>query len=169
MAILIAEHLFDQADKLAVMPGRGSPRQADMRRAISAAYYGVFHYCLTAAADEFVGVSHRLTGRYALVYRSIDHKTLKDVCIDVRKQTPPARYSQYIPTLGFSAEIREFAKGVIELQEKRHAADYNPRSAFSTSDARVAVAIARKAVSGFSAADMEQRKMFLTLLLCLPR
>src|SRR5215216_7618181 len=43
VAILNPEHLFDQAEKLILSPPAGRPRQVDIRRAISAAYYGVFH------------------------------------------------------------------------------------------------------------------------------
>ena len=67
MATLNPDHLFEQADKLVVPPRAGPPRQVDLRRAISAAYYGIYHFCLTAAADEFVGVIHRATSRYAAI------------------------------------------------------------------------------------------------------
>jgi hypothetical protein len=50
VAILNPDHLFEQANRLAVPFGPGSIRQVDVRRAISAAYYGLFHAVLTAAA-----------------------------------------------------------------------------------------------------------------------
>src|SRR5262249_25719796 len=52
VAILDPEHLFDQADRLVAPPPAGPPRQADVRRAISAAYYAVFHGTLAAVADH---------------------------------------------------------------------------------------------------------------------
>ena len=71
MAVLNSDHLLDQAERLTTPLGLGAPRQADLRRAISAAYYGVFHAVATEAADEFVGRTQRDSARYALVYRSI--------------------------------------------------------------------------------------------------
>lgn len=65
------EDLFKQADAL-VAQGR----QADLRRAISAAYYGLFHFVLTEAADMVVGNADQSSARYSLVYRSVDHKRL---------------------------------------------------------------------------------------------
>ncbi len=169
MPILNANHLFDQGEKLVVTPAGGVPRQVDLRRAISAAYYGLFHFCLTAVADEFVGVSQRQTSRYALVYRSVDHRTLKDLCVEAKKQTLPAKYRPYLPPDGFGADLQAFSMSAIDLQEKRHLADYNPQPRFTKSDARFAVNAARTAVGRLTACDGEQRKAFLTLLLCPPR
>jgi len=126
VAILNPDHLFEQAERLVAPPPAGPPRQVDLRRAISAAYYGVFHFILTAAADEFVGVTKRTDRRYVLVYRSVDHRSLKDLCEEVRKQTLKSKYQQNAPTNGFGANIQAFAIAFIELQEKRHAADYDP-------------------------------------------
>ena len=169
MATLSPDHLFEQADKLAVPPRAGPPRQVDLRRAISAAYYGLFHFCLTAAADEFVGVTQRATSRYALVYRSIDHKTLRDLCLEAKKPTPAAKFAPYFPTGGFGLNIQTFSTAAIELQEKRHLADYSPQPRFRTSDAKLAIGTARSAVRRFQAASAEHRKAFLTLLICPPR
>ena len=52
VAVLNPDHFFEQADTL-MAPPAGAPRQVDLRRAISNAYYGVFHAILAAAADEY--------------------------------------------------------------------------------------------------------------------
>lgn len=163
------DHLLEQAEKLVAPPPAGAPRQVDLRRAISSAYYGLFHLCLTAAADEFVGVTQRASSRYALIYRSIDHKTLKDLCIEARKSRPPAKYVPYFPTGGFDDYVQVFSTAVVELQEKRHQADYNPQTRFRTSDAKLVIGTARNAIDCFRAANEEHRKAFLTLLICPPR
>jgi hypothetical protein len=66
MTIPNPEYLLEQAAKLARAPIAGAPRQTDLRRAISAAYYAVFNFTLTCLADEFVGVQQRPGRRYAL-------------------------------------------------------------------------------------------------------
>lgn len=163
MPILNPEHLFEQADKLL------SSRQVDLRRAISSAYYGLFHFCLTAAADEFVGVTQRATARYGLVYRSVDHRTLKDTCDETMKRAPSAKYAPYVPAGGFGPPIQDFSSVIVDLQHKRHRADYNPLLRFSNSDARLAVSMARGAIDRFKLANEDHRKVFLTLLVCPPR
>jgi hypothetical protein len=169
MAILKPDHLFDQAEKLVAPPLHGPPRQVDLWRAISAAYYGVFHFCLAAAANEFVGAKHQTTRRYALAYRSIDHKALRDICLEAKRPTPTAKYHPYIPEQGFGPNIQEFATATIDLQEKRHKADYNPQPRFRTLDATLAISAARSAVRQFELASAERRKAFLTLLSFPPR
>lgn len=169
MTRLNPEHFFEQADRLISSPPTGRPRQVDLRRAISGAYYGLFHFCLRTAADEFVGTTQHLTTRYALVYRSIEHRTLKEVCIEARKQTPSVRYAPYVPKGGFGVDIQAFATATVELQEQRHLADYNPQPQFRSSDAELVVDTARNAIGRFQRATDESRKMFLTLLLCPPR
>jgi hypothetical protein len=169
VAILNSDHLIEQAEKLVDPPPAGPPRQVDVRRAISAAYYAVFHYILAQAGDEFDGKTKRATRRYSLVYRSIGHRALKELCIEAKKPTPAARYRNYIPPRGLGSNIQAFASALVELQEKRHAADYDPSSRVKTSDAQVAIATARSAIRRFAAASVVRRKTFLNLLSFPPR
>jgi hypothetical protein len=169
VATLNPDHLLQQAERLLSPPSAGPRRQVDLRRAISSAYYALFHFCLTEAADEFVGVTQRSASRYALVYRSIDHRNLKDLSVEAKRPRPSTRYVPYLPLGGFDANIQAFSWAVVELQEKRHQADYNPQPSFSTADARLAIVTARSAIARFHSAAEEHRKAFLTLLVCPPR
>jgi hypothetical protein len=169
VTILNPDHLFEQAAMLAAPRQAGPPRQADLRRAISAVYYGIFHFALGAVADEFVGVTQRASGRYALVYRSIDHRTLKDICNEVRKQKLSSKFARHIPPTGVDPDIQAFATAAFELQEKRHAADYDPQPRYERRDAMLAIEAAQSAVRAFRRAGQDDRRTFLTLLLCPPR
>jgi uncharacterized protein (UPF0332 family) len=169
MPTLNPDHLFEQAQRLIIPPPHGPPRQVDVRRAISAAYYGMFHFVSTCLADEFVGSSLRQTGRYALVYRSIDHRALRDVCGKVANRVPPETYVTCIPKSGLEPGVRQFARVAVDLQKKRHQADYDPLGQYRTSDAAAAIDAARVAVQRFQVVSADQRKAFLTLLLCPPR
>jgi hypothetical protein len=163
LAILNPEHLLEQADKLTALGGRGQPRQADLRRAISASYYAAFHATLAAAADLFIGANKRITGQYILVYRSVDHKELRELCSKLPNM--PRNLAQYAPAGGFDADIKAFARALLELQTKRHDADYNPSIRVSRSDARLAVSTARDALQRLSTANPQSREAFLALLL----
>lgn len=169
MATLEPAHLFEQADRLIATASAGAPRQVDLRRAISAAYYGVFHAIVTAASDFVVGASQRQTPWYGLVYRSIEHRALRTLCEDIGKLSMPAKYVPYLPASGWGADIAALAAAVPDLQKKRHEADYDPTLRFYSSDARLEVSKARTAVMRLSAADSESRRIFLTLLLFPPR
>jgi len=91
--------------------GIGSDKQADIRRAISTAYYAVFHRLCELCADALVGKSHS-PDAYTSIYRSLDHgsalQTLKQ--IKPRSDIPPRIISNFA-----------------ELQDARHWADYDPR------------------------------------------
>lgn len=141
----------------------------DLRRAISGAYYGVFHTVLAAAADEFIGRTRRASVEYALAYRSVDHRWLRDLCIEVKKPTLPAKYTSYQPTGGFSVDIKEFSAAVADLQESRHDADYNPRLHLKRSDAVIAINMARSAAQKLDQVVTGQKTAFLALLLFPPR
>ena len=169
MAILDPEHLLEQAGRLVEPPPAGPPRQVDVRRAISAAYYAVFHATLAAAADQFVGVTKRATSQYALVYRSVDHKALRELSSEAHRAQLSDKYARHVPPGGFGPNIQAFAAAVLELQEKRHSADYDPSIRVKTSDAIVAIAAARSALNRFLGADLPRREAFLGLLLFRPR
>jgi ATP phosphoribosyltransferase regulatory subunit HisZ len=169
MPVLNPDHLLEQADQLIAPAGAGAPRQADLRRAISAAYYSVFHAVATEAADSFAGKTQRQSPRYALVYRSIEHRSLRGICEDVIKATLPARYVRHEPSGGFGPDIIELATAVIDLQEKRHAADYDPLFRASTAEAIVAVQTGRNALSRLRHANPTRRRAFLSLVVFSPR
>lgn len=169
MAIPNPEHLLEQANRLIAPPPAGPPRQVDVRRAISAAYYAVFHATLAAAADQFVGVTKRTTSQYGLVYRSVDHRALRELCAEAAKQNLAPRLARHVPQTGLGPDIQEFAGLVLELQRKRHSADYDPSIRVKSSDALLAVRSARNALSRFNAAGAFEREAFLGLLLFNPR
>lgn len=169
MSVLNPHHLLEQAALLVqATPGR-KPRQVNLRRAVSSAYYAVFHQVLIAAGDEFVGKSLRNERRYALVYRSIDHGTVRRVCEEAARPQPTPKYLKYLPSSGFEQPIRKFANIVLNLQSKRHDADYDPSHQLTSVDALFAVHLASTAFEELSSATPDGRKDFLSLLLFSPR
>jgi len=165
VAILTPDHLFAQAEALLrLYPGR-KPRQTELRRAISTSYYGVFHFVLAQAADMHIGAKYRAKPRYALVYRSISHTWLRSLCLDVAKANAPAALKAFLPVGGFGQDLRKFALATANLQDRRHTADYDPSVNFVRRDAQSAIAAARSAVAQFLALSIEERRLFLALLL----
>lgn len=169
MATLNPDHLLDQAERLTTPQVSGPPRQADLRRAISTAYYAVFHAVATEAADQFVATTQRHTPRYQQVYRSIEHKRLRSVCEDLVKSSPPSRYSKYLPTAGVGSDLVAVATAIGELQDKRNLADYDSLFRAKGSDVALLVATARNAVARLRDADQEQRRIFVSLIVFPPR
>jgi hypothetical protein len=163
MSILDPDHFLDQADRLIISTGGGVPRQVDLRRAISSSYYALFHAVTTEAADDLVGRTHRQSPRYQLVYRSIEHRSLLRLWQDIVKTTLPAKYAGYEPTGGFGPDLQAFADAVIDLQEKRNRADYDPLFRVTRSEALPATETGRAALARFRNANRTLRKVFLSL------
>jgi len=168
VAIFNPDHLFEQADKL-ITPQVGRLRQSDIRRAISAAYYGIFHATITKAADQFVGLTNRDKSHYGLVYRSVSHSRLRELCNEVQKSTLSNKYRPYVPATGFGPHIVAVAEAIIELQEKRHSADYDIMVRMNRSDAALAIATAKAALGRFDKAGQQEQLAFFSLLLFSPR
>jgi uncharacterized protein (UPF0332 family) len=162
------DHLFEQAERL-IEPTPAKPRQVDIRRAVSTAYYARFHGLLTAAGDEFIGVTKHTTTEYALLYRSITHAWLRQLCDGLKGPQPIARFKAHTPIGGFGPDIQALALAVLDLQEKRHTADYDPLARVRTADALLAIRTGRRALEHFTRASTESRKRFLALLVFPPR
>jgi len=160
------DHLFEQADRLITpLPSETEPRQTDLRRAVSAAYYGVFHFTVTAAVDMFMGEANRSTKQYSFTYRTVTHAWLRDLCDHLRGLLKPKSITPHAPGADFFGPLVKFATNVAELQEVRHAADYDPSFDIKLDVARIWISTAREAVSLFQGAEEKQRVAFLTLLL----
>ena len=166
MAVLNPQHLLEQARALVALYPRRKPRQVDLRRTISSAYYAVFHCISTAAADEFLGSTLRGDPRYVLIYRSIEHRRTKQLCEVVASSE---KYRKYIRNRPLSAAIKNFANAFPALQSKRHEADYDPSVSLTTLDALSVIELAERAIAAFETAPQEDRKLFLTFLLFPPR
>ena len=153
------EELLKHADRLA---GDVTATQVDLRRAISAAYYAIFHFCSMAATDMALGTTSRSTAEYMLVYRSIDHSRLRGLC-DQLRGTKPGNVT-ITPTGGF-CDMAKFARVAFNLYEQRILADYDPTMTCSASEVRLAVSDVREAIIWFNSCSLEQQSAFLTMLL----
>jgi len=165
MAILDYDQLLEQAELLSKPRRPGPPRQVDVRRAISAAYYAVFHFIMARAADLTVGSTRRWSARYAVVYRSIDHTQLRTICQAIKSARPDPKIGALVPNQRFGQPMALFAAMVQDLQLARHTADYDPTELYRSGDAIAAISAARTALQSWRSAPAEERAAFLTLLL----
>ena len=165
MTVVDPVHLFEQAERLVEpIPGETEARQADLRRAVSAAYYGIFHFVITTAVDLFVGSENRESEQYSAAYRTVKHAWLSDLCEHLRGSLKPKK-PPHAPGSDFFGPLINFATNVAVLQELRHSADYDPSFNVAPDEARIAIKVAREAVRLFQGASEKQRVAFLTLLL----
>lgn len=118
------------------------PKQADLRRAISAAYYALFHLLTSAVAQNWK--HHRHQTRFA---RILDHKPMKTCCANfISRQAPsdPAKLAVF-------EKLKVVARSFVDLQQARYDADYDnsriwPRTQAYEEIVKAEVAIASWAV-----------------------
>lgn len=169
MGAVDPEQLLDQADRLIRRGRGGAPQDIDLRRAVSNAYYAIFHEIARDTADDLIGRKNRDTPQYALTYRNIEHRALKSLCETALKSRLPDRFVRYVPSGSFGAPIKSVAAAIIDLQEKRYLADYDPHFATSTSEVELTVATSRTALLQFRKAPRRQRREFVSFLFFSPR
>lgn len=117
----LAEDLLEQARFLADREPR-RPRQASLRRAVSAAYYALFHLLVDEAAT-------RLSPREPetlrnLVHRAFAHADMKAACkLFLRRDLPAHLAIMIVPPVALDLIV--VAQSFVDLQEARHVADYD--------------------------------------------
>ena len=101
----------------------GSPSDDELRRAISTAYYALFHSLATSCADTLIGTNPNVLRQvlWERTYRTLDHGRARERCVG--------------PMIGiFPQDIQSFAAQFADMQSQRHDADYNPSAQFSQSE-----------------------------------
>lgn len=123
----LADDLLAQARILVNFDTR-RPKQASLRRAVSTAYYALFHLLTAACIQKFVPAAPKGLG--PRIGRSLNHHDMKEVCVPIFRNTPGA-ILQGLVDVGFSVEIQNVAKAFVNLQEARHSADYDTTAVHS--------------------------------------
>lgn len=144
---------------------KGAPNQIRLRRAISTAYYALFHAITRAATDAAIGARHRQTPRYELFYRGFEHRRMRGSCEAVDKPKMAAKDCKALGLEAVTPELRDVANAFVNLQMKRHWADYAPSGKVTRSEARDLLDLAELGIKQLAAADAEQRKNFLVFLM----
>lgn len=130
------DHLLQIATDLAEINSR-RPRRADLCRAVSTAYYALFHCLARSCADSLAGRSRSVGNRpmWRRVYRALEHGQARTRCKNVPRSFPE--------------EVRDFGQTFAELQSKRYWADYDPDRPIRKSNVIVDIASARTTIDRF--------------------
>ncbi len=157
--------LLRQAHELATLDAL-KPRQANLRRAISSAYYALFHALVDEACRGVMGAQHDQGPYRYVLARSFTHGTMKHACTSFSGGTLKAAVTKGLPpTFQIPMEIKAVASAFVELQEKRHLADYDLTERFSRSDVVALIEQAETVIEDFaSLASSNERKFFLACL-----
>lgn len=158
------EELLQHAIRLLGNPPNQSESTAvvDLRRAISAAYYAVFHRLSEAAVSQIAPyTSSRIANR---VHRWLDHREVKRICQEfaLTPQRPPLRD---LLRRAVTDDMQLVASNFIALQEARHKADYDLAYLPSWEEARETVEYAARAMSAWSRVEHTEEATVFVLSL----
>ena len=129
--------------------GHAPPAQARLRRAVSTAYYALFHCLAASAAGLFIGTVRNPA--WHRTCRALEHGRARSACR--RAQTMRE----------FPADIRDFAEVFVVLQIERQQADSTlDVDAYRKSDVLRRIASAEQGISRFEQADVEAKRGFAT-------
>ncbi len=128
---------------------KGKPSQVSLRRATSSAYYAMFHCLARNCADLLVGGTNAIRSKHAWrqTYRALEHGFAKSAC----KDGIVAR---------FPKAVEDFANNFVSMQEKRHAADYDPSIKLTKSEVVADVSAAKEAIVEFQKVPIKDRRAF---------
>jgi hypothetical protein len=128
--VSLATDLLEQARYLAHRE-RKKPKQASLRRAVSTAYYSLFHLLLEEACRQLVSDA----GLRCLVSRAFSHADMQKAakCF-ASGGTLPVHVSRAYPG-SVPAELQRISRAFVVLQEARHLADYDLLKVFDRASA----------------------------------
>ncbi|HZW30563.1 MAG TPA: hypothetical protein VFF52_07645 [Isosphaeraceae bacterium] len=159
------EDLLEQAVRLATLDAR-KPKQANLRRAVSSAYYAVFHLLVDEACRILIGTQHNQAPFRQVLGRAFAHGVMKEACKSFGGGTLKKGVAKGLP-VGFAipGEIRELALTFADLQEWRHLADYDRSERFKRSETLTLINQVKKRIEGFTKLPSSNEKRFF--LACL--
>ena len=147
--------LISIATQLALSSDDTPERQDDLRRAVSTAYYAMFHALANSNANALIGATENDNDNAAWnrTYRALEHG-------DIRRRFQHARHMDPFPRV-----VKEFANTFNELQRERQTADYNPDHIFTLSGALQIIDHARQSIIRFAGTSREIRRNLATYVL----
>ena len=145
--------LIDSADHAVNNAPAGGPSREAIHRAISTAYYAVFHAISAINADVRHGVpTNPATARaWTNTYRQMRHGFA----------TGSLRHNLFILT----QDARHVANGFINLKTARETADYDPNRVMAVGDANYWIGEARAALIAMQAMTPADRQTFSNITL----
>ena len=152
---MLADDFIAIAKDLAARSGNDSPGQSGLRRAVSTAYYALFHCLANCCADTLVGGpgSDRSEPAWHQAYRALQHGTARSRCNNLGM------------IQRFPVEIQQFARQFVHMQRKREDADYDPSLTLEQAEVITDIENTEQYIAQFDAAPDRDRRAFAVYVL----
>ena len=129
--------------------------QTHLKRAVSTAYYAMFHTVCANAAELLPGAASQpaTAAAWLQAYRGPEHNHVRNQCRNAGMMAP------------FPPEIKSFAQTIVRVQTRRNQADYNPLSNFRRVEVSQIIDDAEFAIDQLSSAPADIRRAFAIAIL----
>jgi uncharacterized protein (UPF0332 family) len=135
----LAQDLLEQARHLANREPK-RPKQASLRRAVSTAYYSLFHLLTTAAVANW-----RTYRQRSDLARAFTHSTMKEACKRTNNNPFPSANPIHV------RHLKRIAYIFVRLQQQRETADYDSAIRWSRTEALTLIDMVQEAFDLWSA------------------
>jgi uncharacterized protein (UPF0332 family) len=157
--------LLIQAEQLAQQDPR-RPKQANLRRAVSSAYYALFHL-LTSEASALYAEEPGMASR---INRTHNHTDIKEASLMIARNKLPKAIQAAGRGYTTPPDLKRMANGFLTLQEARHEADYDLSRRFRRQEALGLVESARQAFDAwYRVRRSDDARLYLACFLLLKR
>lgn len=152
---MLADDFIAIAKDLAARNGSDSLGQVGLRRAVSAAYYAMFHCLANCCADLLVGTpgSDRSEPAWRQTYRALQHGTARSRCNNIGI------------VQRFPIEIQQFAQQFTSMQRKREDADYDPSLTLEQANVITDIKLTEQCITRFNSVPDKDRRAFAVYIL----
>ena len=141
------EDLLEQAQHLAQREPK-RPKQASLRRAISSAYYALFHLLISEAVKNWKRPQERFT-----LARMFEHTAMGKMC--TKKRDDLRAYFQTNPPPGADRDrnrhLLNVAEAFVDMLQHRHTADYDGSKIWSRTEVWERIDAVKEAFASWSA------------------
>lgn len=148
--------------KRALPKRKGRPQSVKLRRAVSTAYYALFHSICRQTADHLLPSGS--TDDRLRVARSFGHRDIKMVCEWIAGRAKTNDTLEPLVKRLMNTVISDVAMAFIDLQESRHDADYNHLEPFSQQATSAVVSDAEAAINVLAVTPSDDRELFFALV-----
>lgn len=134
--------------------------------AVSATYYAVFHLLVDESCRVQIGAQHHQSPFRQVLGRAFAHGVMKEACRSFGGGTLKRSVAKGLPaSVTIPGEIQKVAQTFIDLQDKRHLADYDLTERFKRADVRALIEEVRKHSENFrNLAASNEKRFFLACL-----
>lgn len=165
-----ASSLLQVAEDLAALDVRGKPRQASLRRALSTAYYSLFHLLIDSAVQYGFQNEAQRRSIGPAVARQFGHTEIESILTKLAASQPGNRTGLIAAVIGqdrIEPDLAAFCIVFKELQDEREKADYDRVARFRRAEVVALVTKARAAFDAWSRALATPQGRQVALLLFL--